>query len=139
MDERQAALQEEILRGELRGLGLGWLLDQVDEALVNEAAEAEEPPDSRRRLAATVEAVAFAVEVTEEVEGSLFPLLSGEPLTGEETPPPTERLPEVHAIRFIDPVAREAAREVSRDRGDRAQRARAVREAAQQLKDEVRR
>src|SRR5215212_5884244 len=100
MDERQAMQQEEILRRELRDLGLGWLLEQVDEALVNEAAEVEEPPDARRRLEVIVEAVAFAVEVAEEAEGSLFPLLGGEPLAGEEIPPPTERRPEVQAIRF---------------------------------------
>lgn len=139
MDERQAVQQEEILRRELRNLGLGWLLDQVDEALVNEAAEVEEPPDARRRLEVIVDAVAFAVEVAEEAEGSLFPLLSGEPLAGEEMAHSTDRQPEIQAIRFIDPVAREATREVSRDRGDRALRARVVRQTAEQLKDEVRR
>lgn len=139
MDERQAVEQEEILRRELRELGLGWLLEQVDEALVNEAAELAEPPDARRRLEMIVDAVAFAVEVTEEAEGSLFPLLAGDPLPGEEMPPPAERPPQVHAIRFIDPVAREAPREVTRDRGDRAQRARSVRDAAEQFKSEVRR
>jgi hypothetical protein len=139
MDESQAVEQEEILRGQLRDLGLGWLLEQVDESLVNEAAEVAEPPDARRRLEVIVDAVAFAVEVTEEAEGSLFPLLAGEPLPGEEMPPPAERPPDVHAIRFIDPVAREAAREATRDRGDRARRAQSVRDAAEQLKREVRR
>ena len=140
MDGEQVVQQEEVLRRELRDLGLGWALEQVDEALVNEAAEAEEPPDARRRLEVIVEAVAFAVEVTEGAEGSLFPLLGGEPLAYyQEAPPPAERRPELQAIRFIDPLSRQPAREVIRDRGARTMRARAVREAAEHLKGEVRR
>jgi hypothetical protein len=139
MDRGRAAEQEELLRRGLRELSLGWILDQVDEALVNEAADNEEPPSPQRRLELIADAVAFAVEVSDAAEASLFPLHVGESAADEGMAAlPADRLLRVDEIRFIDPVEREVTRAVTRDRGTRSQRARAVRAAAEGLKAEVR-
>ncbi len=108
--EGDLAASEEELRVYLRSNGLAWIEQQVDEGLAQALAEDGRPPSAQDRLAALMDAVAFAFEIAHSTENAIFDLVdqadtaaAARAVAEGREPPERARVEEVA---FVDPLGR---------------------------------